>query len=103
MPVTAETAQQIAFAYREVWAGEKLLVEIKEALSKRQVPDIRNAFGRYQSGLQLGVPNGDNGHRLFNVEWSLAAPIIEAHVAKQRAIIAALSETAKAEIEGNRA
>lgn len=98
MPISKETAQRIAFAYREVEVAEKLLAEINEALSHRTVPDIRDAFGRHHGGLELGVPNGDSSRRLFNVEWSLAVPIIEAHVAQHRAIIAALSETARAEM-----
>ena len=98
MTITKETAHKIALAYREVETGEKLLAEIKEALGRREAPDVRDVFGRHQGGLQLGVPSGSNGHRLFDVEWSLAAPIIEAHIAKQRAIITALSETARAEL-----
>jgi len=96
--LTKETAMDVALAYREVEAGEKLLAEITEALSRREVPDIRDAFGRPQGGLQLGVPSGDNGHRMFNVAWELAKPIIEAHVANARAKIAALSEKARHEV-----
>lgn len=95
-----ETAREIAFAYREVETAEKLLAEITDALNRRETPDLRDAFGRHQNGLQLGVPSGSNGHRLFNVPWPLARPIIEAHIAQQRAIIAALSEKARIELSG---
>jgi hypothetical protein len=88
----------IALAYREVETAEKLLVDIKGAHDRREAPDIRDAFGRSVGGLQLGVPSGHNGHRLFDVPWSLAKPIIEAHIANQKARIAALSETARAEV-----
>jgi hypothetical protein len=43
------------------------------------------------------VPSG-SGHRLFDVPWSLAKPIIEAHIANQKAKIVALTEMAKCEI-----
>jgi hypothetical protein len=99
MPISEETARKIDIAYREVEVGEKLLSEINQALSQRMIPDIRDDFGRQSPCLQLGIPSGNNSHRLFNVEWSLSIPIIEAHVAKQRAIIAALSEKARTEIE----
>lgn len=98
MFVSKETAQDIALAYREVETAEKLLSEIVEAMQRRQSPDIRDAFGRRHDGLELGVPSGQGGHRLFNVPWRLAQVIIEAHIAKQRAIIAALSEKAKIEV-----
>lgn len=96
--ISKETATDIAFAYREIETAEKLLSEIVEALDKRQSPDIRDAFGRPQGGLQLGVPSGDNGHRLFNVPWCLAKPIIEAHIAEKRACVAALTAKAQSEM-----
>lgn len=97
--ISKETAMDIALAYREVETAHALLSEITEAMNRRDAPDIRDAFGRHQNGLQLCVPSGNNGHRLFNVPWSLARPIIETHIANQQAIIAALSEKARVEIE----
>ncbi len=96
--ISPETARAIAYAHREIEVAEKLLADITESLSRRELPDIRDAFGRRQGGLQLGVPSSENGHRLFNVEWSLAKPVIEAHIANQRAQVAALNEKARAEL-----
>lgn len=98
MIITAQTAMDIALAHREVETAEKLVSEIKEVLARHEQPDIRDAFGRRQGGLQLGVPSGSSSHRLFNLDWELALPIIETHIAKQRALIAALSEKARAEL-----
>lgn len=97
--ISQKTAMDIALAYREVEAAEGLLAEITETITRRGAPDIRDAFGRLQDGLQLGVPSGNNSHRLFNVPWTMAKPILEAHMAQQRAVIAVLSE--KAIIEAN--
>lgn len=97
--VSKTTAMDIAMAYLEVETAQALLSEITEAMSRRDTPDIRDAFGRRSGGLELGVPHGNNGHRLFNVPWSLARPIIETHIANQQAIIAALSEKARIEIQ----
>jgi hypothetical protein len=97
MMISSETALSIAYAYREIETAEKLLAEITDTMNKRahsEPPDIRDVFGRRQDGLQLGVPSGANGHRLFNVPWTLARPVIEAHIASQRAIVAALNEKA---------
>ena len=93
-----ETARVIAFAYREIEVAEKLLTEISNTIDRRTAPDIRDAFGRQVGGLELGVPSGDNGRRLFNVSWELARPVIEAHIAQQKAIIASLSEKARIEL-----
>jgi len=97
--ISQATAKDIALAYREVETAQALLSQIIEAMDRRETPDIRDAFGRHQDGLQLGVPSGSNGHRLFNVPWSLARPIIEAHIASQQSIIAALSEKARIEMQ----
>lgn len=97
--ISKQTAMDIALAYREVEVAEKLLGEVREAARRRGAPDIRDAFGQLQGGLKLGVPSGENVHQLFNVPWSLAGPIIEAHIASQRAVIAALSAKARAELD----
>ena len=96
--ISKDTAMSIAMAYREVETAEKLLADIKEAMSRYEQPDIRDAFGRRQGGLHLGVPSGANSHRLFDVQWALAAPIIEQHIAQHRSVIAVLSETARTEL-----
>lgn len=98
--ISKQTAMDIACAYREVETAQELLAEIVDALSRREAPDIRDVFGRRHDGLQLGVPNGNNGHRLFNVPWSLARPIIEAHISAQQALIATLTEVAQLEMRG---
>lgn len=96
--IKPDTARDIALAYREIETAEKLLAEITEALGRRVAPDIRDAFGRPAGGLQLGVPSGESGHRLFNVPWTLCRPVIEAHIAQQKAIVASLSEKARIEL-----
>ena len=98
--ITLETARDIAFAYREVETAQRLLAEIKDALDRQTTPDLRDAFGRRRGGLQLGVPSGNDSTRLFDVPFNLARPIIEAHIAQQSAIIVALSERARIELDG---
>jgi hypothetical protein len=95
--INFETARDIAFAYREIETAERLLAEINDAMKRRSAPDIRDAFGRSIDGLELGVPSGDNSKRLFRVPWAIARPVIETHIAQQRAVIAALSEKARIE------
>lgn len=98
--ISKQTAMDIALAYREVEAAEDLLKDVRAELDRvgHSSGDIRDALGRVQHGLQLGVPSGQNSHRLFNVPFSLAPPVIEAHIASQRALIAALTEKARIEL-----
>ncbi|NDK37183.1 hypothetical protein GXP64_20455 [Rhodovulum sulfidophilum] len=99
MPISAETARDIAFAHREILTAEELLKKIEDTKSRYSAPDILDAFGHHQIGLQLGVPSGERSSRLFNVPWSMCRPIIEAHIAQQRALVEALSEKAMIEMK----
>jgi hypothetical protein len=99
MPISKDTSMSIALAHREIEAATKLLKEITEAIDRREVPDIRDAFGRQHGGLELGVPSGNSGHRLYNVPWALARPIIEAHISAQKTLIDVLSEKARIEMD----
>lgn len=88
--VSKQTAMDIALAHREIEVAEDLLAKVREELGRGQLPDVRDVFGRRKNGLQLGVPTGESSHRLFDVPWNMAEPIIEAHIASQRNRIAAL-------------
>lgn len=99
--ISKDTATDIALAYRELETATKLLAEIEDTRSRHEAPDLRDAFGRQVTGLQLGVPSGQNSHRLFNVPWEIAKPVIETHIATQRAKIAALSQAAIIEATPN--
>jgi hypothetical protein len=97
--ISKQTAMDIALAYREIETGEKLLADVREASASHGRPtDIRDIFGRVRNGLQLGVPSGESGHRLFNVPYSLAIPVIETHIAHHRSIIAVLTLKAAEEL-----
>lgn len=96
--ISFETARDLAYAYREVETADKLLEQLAEAKKWHKPPDVRDAFGRRQDGLQLGVPSGDNSQRMYNVAWELAVPIVEAHRAASQAKITALCQKAMAEM-----
>ena len=98
--ISETTARRIAYAYAEITAATELLETIVAAEAEREDPDFRDAFGRRRNNLQLGVPTGTGGHRLMDVAPLLARVIIEAHLAEQRAQIAALSELARTELGG---
>lgn len=95
--ITKQTAIDIAMAYREIEAAKELLAKIGDQLSRFEAPDIRDAFGRQSGGLQLGVPSGPSAHTCYNVPWPLAKVVLEAHIAAQEQVLAAMN--AKASIE----
>lgn len=98
MMITAETAIAIARAHREIEAANNLLEKVEEANNRCEEPDVRDAFGRVR-GCQLGVPSGESSHRILDMSWSLAIPIIKAHIAEKQSVIAALSEKARHELD----
>ena len=98
--ITQQAAAEIWNCYREIQNGQKLLPDMEKALREGEDPNPRDAFGR-QRNLQLGVPSGDNCHRLFDVAPKLAISVIRAHIAeKERALVEA-NEKARLELEVN--
>jgi hypothetical protein len=97
--ISQKTAYDIACAHQEIEKAQKLLDKVKEAVDHRKQPDIRDAFGYSQGGLQLGVPSGENSTRLYMVEWSLCVPVLTAHIGHMRAKLAALNEVARSELD----
>jgi hypothetical protein len=102
--ISKETAFDIAMAYREIEAAEKLLADVKKANARGiDREDIRDSFGRTARGLQLGVPNGPGSSTLFDVPWELCRPIIEGHIAACRDKISVLNAKAKIEADTTQA
>lgn len=97
--ISAKTAYDIARAYEEIDRAEKLLADVQGSLSRREVPNIRDALGRSQGGLQLGVPSGDNSTRLYMVDWNLCVPVLTAHIGQTKARLSALNELARSELD----
>lgn len=99
--ITKETCMAIYAAYREIESGEKLLLDLKTEGEKlradKYAPTLKDAFGQARQ-LQLGVPSGENGHRLFGVSSVLAESVIRAHVENKRAELTEANERARIEL-----
>jgi hypothetical protein len=104
--VTQQTAGLIWECYREIAAAEKLLADMEaeaEDYFRRDdfEPRLQDAFGRRRE-LQLGVPSGDMGHRLYNVSATLAQSVIRAHIANKQADLVKANEQARIELSSSR-
>jgi len=99
--ITRDTAAAIWNAYREIEAAEKLLEDMTRERERLQVdkhaPSLRDAFGRLRQ-LQLGIPSGENSHRLLDVSPVLAESVIRAHIVNKRAALAEANEQARIEL-----
>ena len=104
--ITQETAARIYRAYREIEAGEKLLADMKEIRAREGLdkfePSIKDAFGRPRH-LQLGIPSGENAHRILDVSPVLAESVIRAHIENKRAELVECQECARIELDGGAA
>lgn len=99
--ISQETAGSIWNCYREIAAAEKLLADMEQS-EKEYHSDVRretlkDAFGRHRN-LQLGIPCGDNGHRLLDVAPALAKSVIRGHIANKQAELAQANERARIEL-----
>ena len=101
--ITKETCAAIWGAYREIETAEKLLADMQAERDKqfgeedKYAPTLKDAFGRARH-LQLGIPSGGNGHRLFDVSPSLADSVIRVHIEKKRAELVEANERARIEL-----
>ena len=99
--ITKETCEAIWNAYREIETSEKLLSDMKDIRERDRIdphaPSLKDAFGRRQH-LQLGIPSGENGHRLLQVSPTLGESVIRAHIENKRADLAEAQERARIEL-----
>lgn len=58
---------------------------------------LRDSFGRLRQ-LQLGIPSGEQSHRLFYVSPLLAESVIRAHIENKRAQLVEANERARIEL-----
>jgi hypothetical protein len=99
--ITKETAALVWNAYREIDSAEKLLSGMKEIREREHLDPhaatLQDAFGRRRQ-LQLGIPSGENSHRLLDVSPVLAESCIKAHIENKRAELAEANERARIEL-----
>lgn len=74
--------------------------EVREAPfadREKYAATLKDAFGCRRQ-LQLGIPNGENGHRIFDVNPQLAESVIRAHIAQKQAELVVVNEQARIEL-----
>src|SRR5262245_1956681 len=100
--ITQKTASDIWECYREILASEKLIEDIegqRDEYSRDDFePKLKDVFGRDRK-LQLGVPSGENAHKIYGVSADLALTVIRAHVANKKAALVAANERARIELD----
>ena len=105
--LSQETAARVWQAYREIETAKKLLSDMQEIREReadrfgrgidKHAPTLKDAFGRAQH-LQLGIPSGENGHRLLQVAPGLGESVIRVHIAKMELALVEANEQARLEL-----
>lgn len=100
--ITLDTIKMLYQAYREIAAGEKLLTDMEEIRKRERIDDkyaatIKDAFGTRRQ-LQLGIPSGNDSHRLLDVSPVLAESCIRAHIEQKRKELSDANERARIEL-----
>jgi hypothetical protein len=97
-----ELAMEIYNCHAEIIRAKTLLEELEAFLVKDSSnPEVlRDAFGRQQNELQLGIPSGQSSHRLIRLSPKLGKYIIEAHLADTEAELVKLSLQAALALRG---
>jgi hypothetical protein len=97
--ITKKTCFDIWNCYEAIDRCKKLITDMKEQLDKTGDERLIDAFGR-KKGLELGIPCGDSGHRIFNVRIDLAVKIIEANIKDNEDELKKLMAVATIELKG---
>jgi hypothetical protein len=98
--ISLETIRLLYTALREIEAGEKLLADMEAEYrhgDDKYAPRLEDAFGRRRH-LQLGIPSGENAHRMLDVSPVLAESCIRAHIANKRKEFQDANERARIEL-----
>ena len=99
--ISQKTASRIWQAYREIETATELLVNLEDIKDNFEIdknaPSLKDAFGRFKH-FQMGIPSGDNAHRLYAVSPLLAESVIVAHLENKKAELAEANEQAKIEL-----
>ncbi len=100
--ITIDTAASIWTAHREIETATGMLAELrdKKKWPHDKDPNPLDAFGRHRP-YTLGVPSGDNGHRLVDLSPDLALHIIEAHISRKRSELIEACARAALELSGD--
>lgn len=100
--ISKKSAEAIYHCHREIEAGENLLADMQKICEERKrddfAPTLRDVFGSERQ-LQLGIPSGASGHRLFQVSFEMALPIIKTHISNKRAELFEASQIALVEAQ----
>lgn len=101
--IKQETAAKIWQCYREIETAKKLLNDLDEKIKNNRFnpheQHLKDAFGHRQN-MQLGIPSGENGYRLFDVSPNLAKSVIISHIAFKEAELTDVNEQARIEMAG---
>lgn len=90
--ITKKQAYDLWNCHNEIEKAYKLKADMQEALIKYNSLELTNVFGERQ-GLQLGIPMGENSHRLLNVSPKIALQIIDEYIKEQEALLQLLNKS----------
>lgn len=76
--ISKDLSRKIYNCHSELEKCDELIKKMSEAIDKTGEPKLLDAFGE-RKGLQLGIPCGDNGHKLLNVSPQMAIKVIQEH------------------------
>jgi hypothetical protein len=96
--ITQDLAWRIWCCYREIEVSTNLVKKLSVEMAGDKLPDLRDSFG-HRRNLQLGVPSGDNCHRIFDLDANLALAVIRAHIANKNEELLILNEESKHQLK----
>jgi hypothetical protein len=99
--ITKQTAERIWWAYTEIEKARALVTEMKQAI-ETATDDVHSLVdkARGRRVIEMGVPSGSNGHRIFDVPLPVATKVIDAHIKANEEKLKELMAIAEIELKG---
>lgn len=98
--ITKETAVKIWNCHNEIESAQKIIDDMAKLLAEdkeKKAPTLHNAFGE-RVGLQLGIPSGNDSHRIFGVNAEMGTKIIFQHIEEKKRRLEELMAIARIEL-----
>lgn len=98
--ITKETANRIAWCYREVEEGKKVLADIEEQCQKNNPEHFTDRFG-HPRGIEMSVPSSGSSATVYRVPPRLALAVIKSYISSKESELVEASEAARIELENS--
>jgi len=96
--ITKDTARLIYNCYSEIESGQKMIKELKKAITENGDFVLVDSWGERKRFLELHIPSKSGGHSIKQLPMDLAITAIERHIVAQEKELERLKDVCKVQL-----